>query len=97
MFPLIVTEETPVAVKHALHDEAASDESLIGLGSVVAGKAAQGILSYTMPPSDLLEIDPLIQIARDQLGEAAFEALQTEGRAMTIEQAVAYALDESDG
>ena len=83
-------------------------ESLIGLGAVTAGllqyersarlasagKVVQDALSYTMPPSDLLEIDPLLQIAREQLGEAKFDDLQTEGRAMTMEQAVAYALEE---
>jgi len=36
----------------------------------------------------------LIQIARNQLGEAVFKALKAEGRAMTMEQAVAYALEE---
>jgi predicted ATPase len=44
-----------------------------------------GSLSY---PSDL-------GAARTQLGEPAFEEARGEGRAMTVEQAVAYALSES--
>ena len=39
-------------------------------------------------------IDPLLQIARDQLGAERFETLAAEGRAMTTEQAVAYALQD---
>ena len=38
----------------------------------------------------------LIQIARQQLGEARFEALSAEGRTFTLEQAVAYALQEHE-
>jgi hypothetical protein len=82
-------------------------ESLIGLGAaaagllqyerttrlVGAGKALQDALSYTMPKSDLLEIEPLLQSARERLGDERFEALVTEARAMTSEQAIAYALE----
>ena len=39
-----------------------------------------------------VECDSLVQIARDQLGEERFEALAVEGRAMPMEQAIAYAL-----
>jgi hypothetical protein len=41
------------------------------------------------------EFDRHIQIARQQLGEATFEALASEGRAMTMEQAIDYALERS--
>jgi hypothetical protein len=47
-------------------------------------------LSPTEQATD--EID--IATIRAALGEAAFEAAWAEGRAMTLEQAVAYALDE---
>ena len=83
-------------------------DGLIGLGAVAAGllqyersarlagagKALQDDFSYVMPPVDLWEIDPLMQIAHEQLGDTQFEALAAEGRAMTMEQAVAYALQE---
>ena len=62
--------------------------------------AAQAILEttdYSFPTFDRAEFDRHIQIARDQLGEARFEALAAEGRAMTMEQAVAYALEDSGG
>jgi len=36
-----------------------------------------------------------IAAARAQLGEATFEAAWAGGRAMTLEQAVAYALDKT--
>jgi hypothetical protein len=37
-----------------------------------------------------------VATARAQLSEAAFAAAQAEGRAMTLEQAIAYALEGSD-
>jgi hypothetical protein len=42
---------------------------------------------------DRVEANNLIQIARKQLGDHEFEALAAEGRAMTMEQAIAYALE----
>ena len=62
--------------------------------------AAQRIvetIDYRIPPFDLAEFDRHIQIAREQLGEAVFESLQAEGRALTLEQAVELALEKSDG
>jgi hypothetical protein len=32
---------------------------------------------------------------REELGDATFEALASQGRAMTMEQAIAYALENS--
>ena len=61
--------------------------------------AAQAILDtsdYQILPFDRAEFDRHIHIAREQIGEAPFEALVAEGRAMTIEQAVAYALEVSN-
>jgi predicted ATPase/DNA-binding XRE family transcriptional regulator len=58
--------------------------------------AAQAIFEttdYRIPSFDRAEFDRHIQIARDQLGEKSFEALAAEGRAMTLEQAVDYALE----
>ena len=57
-----------------------------------AGQAKHDAIEWVMERSDRIEIDPLLQIAREQLGETKFEALAAEGYAMTMEQAVAYAL-----
>lgn len=59
-----------------------------------AGQAMHDAIAWVMKTSDRIEIDPLLQIAREQLGEVAFEAFAAEGRAMAMEQAVAYALEE---
>jgi hypothetical protein len=59
---------------------------------------AQAILemtSFRYESIDHAEIDRHIQIAREQLGEERFEALSAEGRAMSIEQAIDYALELS--
>jgi len=80
-----------------------------GLAAVAAGTsqperaaklygAAQAVIEmtdYRIPPFDLAEFDRHIQFAREQLGEVAFEVLAAEGRAMTIEQAVTYALENN--
>ena len=60
--------------------------------------AAQAILettSFRYEPIDRAEFERHIQIARDQLGETAFEGFAAEGRAMTMEQAIVYALEEN--
>lgn len=44
---------------------------------------------------DRAEFDRHIQIAHQQLGEATFEALAAEGRVLTVEQAIALALQVS--
>jgi hypothetical protein len=45
-------------------------------------------------PSDRLDHENAVNAVRASLGEATFGATWAEGRAMTPEQAVAYALDE---
>ena len=58
--------------------------------------AAQAIFEttdYRIPPFDHAEFERHIQIAREQLGTAKFEAVVADGRAMTMEQAIAYALE----
>lgn len=62
--------------------------------------AAQAILEtidYRIMPFNQAELDRHIQIAREQLGEAEFEGLAAEGRTLTLSQAIAFALEESDG
>jgi predicted ATPase/transcriptional regulator with XRE-family HTH domain len=48
---------------------------------------------YHILPFDRAELERHIRIARDQLGETNFEALAAEGRAMTMEQAITYELE----
>ena len=50
---------------------------------------------WPLPPVARGDYDRDVALARAQLGEAAFEAAWTEGRAMTLEQAVTYALQEA--
>ena len=61
-----------------------------------AAQALFGTTDHQIPAFDQAEFDRHIQMARDQLGEARFEALASEGRAMTMEQAIAYALENQD-
>jgi hypothetical protein len=53
-------------------------------------------INYRLRPIDQTEFDRLIQRAREQLGNTRFEVLAVYGRAMTMEQAVAYALEDSE-
>ncbi len=52
-------------------------------------------LDAALDPGGSLEYDSDLAAARTELGEPAFEEARAEGRAMTFEQAVAYALSES--
>lgn len=84
---------------------------LMGLAAVAAGMqqperaaklygAAQVIMETTnsrISPFDLAEFDRHIQIAREHLGGANFEVLVAEGRTMTMEEAVEYALESPAG
>ncbi len=58
-----------------------------------AAQAIFDIIDYRLPAFGQKEFDRHIQIARDQLGETAFEIFSNEGRAMTLEQAIDYALE----
>ena len=58
--------------------------------------AAEGLLEATgggLAAADEAERDRYVALTREQLDESAFGAAWAEGRAMTMEQAVAYALD----
>ena len=61
--------------------------------------AAQEVLErldYQISRLDQAEFDRHIQMAREQLGTDKFENLANEGRAMTMEQAVEYALENQE-
>jgi predicted ATPase/class 3 adenylate cyclase len=83
--------------------------SLAGLGGVAGLQrqpvraarllgAAEALLEAAndyLAPADRAEYERDVAAARAQLDEATFAAARAEGRAMTIEQAVAYALEDS--
>ena len=83
---------------------------LMGLAAVAAGTnqseraaklsgAAQAVfeaIDDQIPQFDRAEFDRHIQFARAQLGDDAVESLQAEGRLMTMEQAIIYALEDED-
>jgi predicted ATPase/DNA-binding XRE family transcriptional regulator len=51
---------------------------------------------FPLDNTDQAELKRLTTILRGELGDAEFEALRVKGRAMTMEQAIAYALDDQD-
>ncbi len=51
---------------------------------------------FSQPPDDKKVLEPFLEAARSRLDEAAFQAAWEEGRAMTEEQAVRYALSEEE-
>jgi hypothetical protein len=52
------------------------------------------VYNYYLPVRSFYE--RTVSATRSQLGDAAFEEAQAEGRAMTFEQAVAYAFEDHD-
>ena len=59
--------------------------------------AAEGLyvlIGDSMGPDDRLPYDCGIASARSQLGDETFEQVWQEGRAMSLEQAIAYALEQ---
>ncbi|HSH77284.1 MAG TPA: tetratricopeptide repeat protein, partial [Herpetosiphonaceae bacterium] len=83
--------------------------SLEGLAGVAAGQdqpgraarlwgAAEAIrkqFGLPLPPAERTRYEAAVARARAMLGDQALEAVWAEGRAMTLEQAVAYALEEA--
>jgi hypothetical protein len=59
-----------------------------------AAEALRDILCLPLGPVDRAEYERNVAAARAALGKEAFVAAWAEGRAMTLEQAVAYALNE---
>lgn len=57
-----------------------------------AAKQLREVIGVPLPPSELSQHTRSVEKARVALGEDAFAAAWVEGRAMTVEQAVAYAL-----
>jgi predicted ATPase/Tfp pilus assembly protein PilF len=98
-----------LALSRELGDKRSFANSLRGLGAVAActgqpKRAAQLLGAATeqfsaiggvIEADDRVLYDQGIATARDQLGEAAFQRAWEEGRAMSMEEAIAYALEEA--
>ena len=96
-------------IRQFLHERWSTLDLLAGLAAAASGMnqferavklqgAAQALASasnFQSISSDPVELS-LIQNARQQLGEARFEALTAEGQTMTLEQAVGYALENQE-
>src|SRR5262249_29204402 len=60
-----------------------------------AAEALRHGISFRRPPTEHADYDESVSAACSVLGEPAFETAWAEGQAMTLEQAVAYALEEA--
>jgi non-specific serine/threonine protein kinase len=67
-------------------------------GAVLGGAAAalRQEMGSSVPPSVQPRVDRAVRLAREGLGEAGFGKAWAEGQAMTMEQAVPYALEEDN-
>ena len=62
-----------------------------------AGEAEAEAREIPLENIDRIELQRLTALLRAELGDIKFEALASQGRAMTMQQAVAYALENSSG
>jgi non-specific serine/threonine protein kinase len=60
-----------------------------------AAEALAEEIEYLLEPADRTDQDWALQVARGQMTEATFAAAWSEGRAMPLDEAVAYALEDS--
>lgn len=93
-------------LSHQMNEKMQAFELLSGLSAVASGLndheyaarlygAASTIFEQDpLMPLEHAEVNRRIQISREQLGNEKFEALAAEGSAMTMDQAIAYALED---
>ena len=95
-------------LSHELGNKAAVAWALEGLAEVVSRQgavarsarllgAANGLrqaVAVPLPPAARKRLERLLGTLRAQISEAAWTAAWAEGRAMSLEQAVAYALEQ---
>jgi tetratricopeptide (TPR) repeat protein len=62
-----------------------------------ASEALFEAMGTGLHPADQFEIDRYVAAVREQLDQATFEAAWAEGRAMSLEEAIVYALGEEAG
>ncbi|HEX6034602.1 MAG TPA: tetratricopeptide repeat protein, partial [Anaerolineales bacterium] len=98
-----------LALQAELTEKRVAQYSLIGIGLIAlarnhpiraarlfgAGEALRERIGTPLPPSQRGPYDLLVESIRAQLDTVAFEKAWAEGHAMTLEQAVAYALKET--
>ena len=98
-----------LALQQAQDNRAGIAEGLAGLAAVAAGEqraehaarligvveAIREHLGGALWPAEQHEWERLVPTTRAQLADATFEAARAEGRAMTLEQAIAYALEDT--
>ena len=101
--------EQSLAMWSEIGDKQGAALSLAGLGEATvesnqpqrgarllgASDALYEALGTVMDTDDRIPYDRAVASARSQLGEEAFEKARQEGQAMSMEQAIAYALQES--
>lgn len=106
-------EECMRLTAHEMTHKLGTAYNLLGLAAVAAlggqplraarlwgaAEALREVIGLPLSPYDLSNYDyeTYLDMARSQLDEAEWEAAWSEGRAMTLEQAVEYALGESEG
>jgi non-specific serine/threonine protein kinase len=61
-----------------------------------AAEALREASGFSQPPDDKRVLEPFLEAARSRLDEADFQAAWEEGRAMTEEQVIGYALSEEE-
>jgi hypothetical protein len=61
-----------------------------------AGEALYETLLYQETPQETALKEPYITAARSRLEETAWQEAWTQGRAMTLEEAISYALQEEE-
>jgi hypothetical protein len=61
-----------------------------------AAEAARESMGAFLQPNDVPEVAHSIAHVRDQLDEATFQATWAEGRTMSLDEAIAYALISTD-
>ena len=59
-----------------------------------AASALRDAIGSSLPPDEREEYDRQVVFARQALGDETFSAAWTQGRAMTLEQAIQFALEE---
>jgi hypothetical protein len=59
-----------------------------------AAQTLREAITSPIPPTDRVQYDANVAAVRAQLDETTFQRAWAEGRAMMVEQAIAYALNE---
>jgi predicted ATPase/DNA-binding XRE family transcriptional regulator len=82
------------AVEHFALIAAATNDPKRAARLFGAGSALRAAFGNSQPPNDRELNDHFIAVAREQLGASCFDAAWAEGEAMSLEDAIAHALDD---